>query len=108
MIIIDIKLSKNNVIKSYKASGHALYSKSGSDIICAAVTCLLRTTANMLNNEKEIKVGGKVKKSGQMEMFLIKYPENRQEWIKGITDFLINGLLDLEKEYPEKINVNID
>ncbi len=108
MIIIDIKLSKNNTIKSFKASGHALFSKFGSDIVCAAVTCLLRTTANLLNNEKKIKVRGKSEEPGQMEMFLIKYPEDRQEWIIGITDFLIKGLLDLEKEYPKRLNINID
>jgi uncharacterized protein YsxB (DUF464 family) len=108
VIIIDIVLSKNNIIKSFKASGHALNSKSGSDIVCAAATCLLRTTANLLNREKKITVKGSAKEPGQMEMFLIKYPESRQEWINGITDFLIKGLIDLKEEYPEKLNINID
>ena len=68
MIIIDIVLSKNNIIKSFKVSGHALNSKSGSDIVCAAATCLLRNTENMLNRANKITVKDSAKEPGQMKM----------------------------------------
>lgn len=107
MINVDIELSKKTIIKSLRASGHALYNNKGNDIVCAAATCLLRTAANLLANDKSLKVTGNAEKPGNLEMILIKYPEKKASWLTGVTEFIIKGLSDLENEFPDKINVNI-
>jgi uncharacterized protein YsxB (DUF464 family) len=107
VIFIDIKLKKNEILKSLKASGHAFNSKKGNDIVCAAATCLLRTAANLISNEKDIKSKGSAEKPGKMEILLDKYPESKTDWLTGVTGFLKKGLLDLEREFPDNIKVNI-
>jgi uncharacterized protein YsxB (DUF464 family) len=107
VITVDIEISGNSVIKSLKAEGHAMSGKKGTDIVCSAVTCLLRTAANLLSNEKNIIVEGSAEKPGKMKMLLVKYPEEKAVWLSGVTEFLKKGIIDLEKEFPDKINVNI-
>ena len=107
MITIDIKQDERGCIRKCSVSGHSLLSTKGSDILCAAVTILLRTAGRLLHKEKGIGVKGGPETEGEFGFSLLWVSEPAVNRISGISDFLLRGLQDLEAEYPERIKLMI-
>ena len=107
MIKLDLYLSGDRCLNRFKAAGHAMSGIKGEDILCAAVTVLLRTAAAVLFNEKSLGAHGSAANPGEMEIELFVTSREKIEWLQGVTDFLVKGLHDLKKEYPGKLEVNI-
>ncbi|MBI9098177.1 MAG: ribosomal-processing cysteine protease Prp [Spirochaetaceae bacterium] len=88
-------------------NGHADFAERGSDIVCSAVSVLVRTAGRIvlsqLLNGCEYESDGK----GSFQLKLVKIPDGKQEWMRGITEFLLNGLSDLEKDYPAFVKLEI-
>lgn len=88
---------KDKRVTDYEISGHAFFSSSGTDIVCAGVSSLVTTITNNLGgidfnkSDKGIKVNDIV--------------DSRDN--KVLTFALIDGLLNIEDEYPENIEVVI-
>jgi uncharacterized protein YsxB (DUF464 family) len=107
LIYITVGLNSNLVLNYYQATGHAQHNKPGADVVCAAATCLLRTAAGILSQYKEIKVAYHAVEPGEMELNIVQLPEEKSERVKGVTDFLLQGLADLQLEYPKHISLTI-
>jgi len=107
MIFINIALYPDGYIKNCRAEGHSFNASPGSDIICSAVTILLRTAARILFLEESIKVEGSAAEAGEMEFHISMVPQEKKYWIKGVTDYLLRGIFDLQKEYPDRLSINI-
>ena len=88
-------------------NGHADFAESGRDIVCSAVSVLVRTAGRILlsqlNNNCEYESDGK----GSFRLKVLKATEGKRDWIRGITDFLLNGLSDLEKDFPAFVKLEI-
>lgn len=108
MIRLKISLYPDGCLKRFEACGHARAGEQGQDIVCAAVTALLRTSANLLSRKPDLEVDGNAPEPGMMNIYLHKPKPERIEWIQGVTDFLLFGLQDLKTEYPEKLCVEIN
>lgn len=108
MIRVQVSLYPDGCLKRFAASGHARAGREGQDIICAAVTALLRTCARLLSGQPDLKVSGNAPEPGEMQLFLHDPPGDRLEWIRGITDFLLSGVQDLKAEFPEKLEIEIN
>ena len=108
MIRLKISLYPSGCLERFVADGHAGAGNPSRDIVCAAVTVLLRTGAGLLSGRPELVKEGDAPGPGEMFLLLRQPPEERIEWIKGSTDFLICGLRDLKTEYPEKISLEIN
>lgn len=48
MIRVTIYSDKEQIIKGFEVCGHAGFSESGNDIVCAAVSVLAQNTANSI------------------------------------------------------------
>lgn len=107
MIELKVNLYKDGSLKGFQASGHAGSGKKGEDTLCAAVTILLRTSARLISGEKALETRGEAPRPGEMTFFLISMPAEYREWVKGITDFLLGGLLDLKDEFPDYLTIDI-
>jgi uncharacterized protein YsxB (DUF464 family) len=107
LIELKVNLYQDGSLKDFQASGHAGSGKKGEDIVCAAVTVLLRTTARLISREKSLETRGEALGPGGMTFFLISMPAEYREWVKGITDFLLGGLLDLKDEFPNYLTIDI-
>ncbi|KKL15939.1 hypothetical protein LCGC14_2500580 [marine sediment metagenome] len=83
MIELRINLHRDGCLKGFQASGHAGSGKKGEDIVCAAVTVLLRTAARLISGEKGLETGGEALRPGEMTFFLISMPAEYTEWVKG-------------------------
>ncbi len=115
MIQIVLVRTKTGEFVSVDAEGHSFFSKKGSDIVCAAVTCLLRTTLSVLETNKNIETKAKALKRGTLSFCVIKKEQSSdKEQEKELSsllmyarDFLENGLTSLCSEYPQHVSLKI-
>jgi uncharacterized protein YsxB (DUF464 family) len=106
VIEIRVRLDKLECLQAFRASGHARAAGAGEDIVCAAVTVLLRTCARLLSDREKRSVVVKAPEPGELSLVLEPPPE-RIEWLRGVTDFLLAGIAGLQSEYPDRLTVHI-
>ena len=80
-------------------SGHAQFSKNGTDIVCAAVSSLSQFVANIL---KEEQIGSFIQEDGYLK---IKYQNS--ELSTKLIDYLIEALKGIEKDYPRNLKLEV-
>ena len=100
-----IDLDQDTVI-CLEISGHSGLNKKGNDILCAAVSALSQvfvlTVARVLKIEQKLK---------QEDGYLSSHidltdmsPDNRSK-LKLLFESLLIGLIEINKEYPDKIKI---
>jgi uncharacterized protein YsxB (DUF464 family) len=78
----------------------------GHDIVCAAVSVLVRTAASVLHGRAG--VGTVVDASGRGEFYLdVKCGREAEPYLAAVQDFLLKGIESLENEYPESCKLQI-
>ncbi len=107
MITVLFKRSKSGVICSCSAEGHAGYSKKGYDIVCSAVTVLLKTTVQVLSNTFGIELKTDRLKPGSLsfEVFLKESNPILEAKLEYAGDFLETGLESVRKEFPQCLKI---
>ena len=88
---------------SCKAEGHALFDKKGRDIVCAAVTVLLRTAARTLESKKDIAFEGGASKRGELFFEARADGDLAKAELKFAADFLKKGFESLAKEFAQNV-----
>ena len=107
MIRLRVRLRPDGCLESCLAEGHSGLGGSGSDIVCAAVTVLLRTAGRLLEEDPRLRVGGAAPRPGALRLELAEPPAERLERVRGVTDFLLRGLRDLAADYPRRVALDI-
>lgn len=105
MTSITLSYGKNGVIKKCQANGHANFSKKGTDIVCAAVTVLIRTAMQVLSHNEDVLLIADASARGNISFSVeakTESPETEAQ-LKCIGDFLRTGILALTKEFPENV-----
>lgn len=96
------------MLRSLCATGHAGWEVKGRDIVCAAASSLIRTAAGLLHSEAEVVSAGESPVlPGRLLIRVESASESILPWLDGIRDFLVKGLLDLEREFPRNIEIAI-
>jgi uncharacterized protein YsxB (DUF464 family) len=106
--LIDIQavLDENGVLRSCKACGHAGAGKTGSDIVCAAVSVLLRTAVRVLSGRKGVTANCGAPEPGLL--FLeADYTAEGKDFLFAAGAFLIEGIALVAEEYPENCRLTI-
>ena len=107
MITASAVVDDRLCLVSLQVNGHADFAERGSDIVCSAVSILVRTAGRILlsqlKNNCEYDSDGK----GSFRLEVLKTIEGKWDWIRGITEFLLNGLSDLEKDFPAFVKLEI-
>ena len=106
MIEIEAVLDENEVLRSCKAVGHANAGKTGSDIVCAAVSVLMRTAACTLSDREGITVRYEAPEPG---LFFLEaeYNAEGRDFLFASGVFLIEGLASVAEEYPGNCRLTI-
>ena len=107
MLKILIRLDTDRVLREIRASGHAGDDAKGHNTVCAAATSLIRSACRTVTCDSEIKSMFSAPEPGQLDFSIHHYESLKSEWLKGITDYLLTGLTDLDNEYPEYFEINI-
>lgn len=109
MISITMVSGEKKEFISCKAVGHSGFAKEGFDIVCSAVSVLLRTVALAL--EGRAKVDGNLQvellypRKGDVEINVLRYDYSSFDFLVFTFDFLKLGVGSLSCEYPEFVSL---
>ncbi|MBQ3825403.1 MAG: ribosomal-processing cysteine protease Prp [Spirochaetaceae bacterium] len=108
MIRISLGCSDSGEFRSCEADGHAGFAQKGRDIVCSAVSELLRTAGQVLSDTSGILVDSETGFRGKLQ-FGIKNPsdiskENAVRLI-CIADFIRTGISSVERDYPQCVQL---
>ena len=90
-----------------RARGHAAADQGHISLVCGAFTALLRSFAGAVENAgipAEIRAEG----PGAFDFELRSDQELNRDWFNGAAQVLLQGITDLEREYPEEIRIRVD
>ena len=98
MINITVK-KRNGSYLDFLSRGHAGYAEDGQDIVCAAVSALIITTVNSLDEftDEKIEVG---EDDGYVSIHFKTNPNTERG--KLLMDSLILGLTEIEHSYNNR------
>jgi hypothetical protein len=106
MIEIEAVREEDGTLRACKALGHAKAGKSGEDIVCAAVSVLIRTACNILSGREGIKLRCGAPEKGHVWLEA-DYEGCGKDFLHTAGIFLIEGLSSVAREYPENCKLNI-
>jgi uncharacterized protein YsxB (DUF464 family) len=106
LIEIEAVLDENEILRSCKVSGHAGAGKTGSDIVCAAVSVLMRTAACTLSDREGVIVRYEAPEPG---LFFLEaeYMAEGKDFLFASGVFLLEGLASVAEEYPDNCKLTI-
>jgi len=106
VIKIEAVLDVDGVLRVCKASGHAGVGRTGNDIVCAAVSVLMRTAIRSLSEREGITIRCDAPEPGFL--FLeADYTAKGREFLFAAGVFLLEGLASVAEEYPEHCSLSI-
>jgi uncharacterized protein YsxB (DUF464 family) len=106
MIKIEAVADGDGVLRSCGASGHAGAGKAGSDVVCAAVSVLMRTAVRALSGREGITVRCDAPEPG----FLFLEADcaaGGRDFLFAAGVFLLEGLASVAEEYPEHCRLSV-
>lgn len=105
MIRINLVLDGSGALVSASAQGHALHGSAGTDIVCAAVSVLLRTTLTVLKGSS---VRLQVESAGRGTLSLTVTACRQADFplLRYAARFLQSGMSSLAEEYPESVGIH--
>ena len=106
MIEITAVLDEGEVLKACTASGHARAGKTGTDIVCAAVSVLMRSAACTLSGKDGITLRYDAPKPGHFTLEA-DYTTEGREFLFSVGVFLIEGLALIAEENPNHCKLTI-
>ena len=106
MIGIDVIIDETGNLSSCSASGHAGAGETGTDIICAAVSVLMRTLVRVLSNRKGISIRSAAPEPGRLWLE-IEYTAEGSDYLSAAGDFLITGLGSVADEFPKNCKLTV-
>ena len=109
MISVLLTRGKNGALVSCRAQGHARFAEKGSDIVCSAVTVLLRTTMQVLCGIEGVIVRADASERGSLDFDVSaeNAPAESRTALVYAGRFLEAGLASLVREYPRNVELKI-
>ena len=128
MVKIRLLSNAENCFSAFESSGHASGShaggshadfgdndgkpEKGGNIVCAAVTILLKTAVLSLSSaQKEsssLKAEIRADNSGYLSAKITAFSEEDKPRLQYLLEFLTIGLMGIEAEYPDCLDLQIE
>ncbi len=105
MLRILLAVSRDRLLRRFEATGHT-GADPGRNIVCAAATILLRTAGRECMAHG-LAAQGSADAPGEMAMVLTGGTA-QDDWLRGVTDLLVRGMSDLEREFPDQIALRVE
>jgi len=107
MISVQAVLNENGCLNEIYLEGHAGYAGKGGDIVCSAATALIRTAGRLLSGRTGVFLEDIQLEPGGLGFRIGRTENDLQEWLKGVSEFCLLGLRDLEDEFPDNLTVHL-
>jgi len=105
MTVVSLMCCKNGSLFSCSAEGHSGFAPKGFDIVCAAVSVLMRTTLQVLVDSYGEIIKSEITTRGKLAFRVDGVAGQNCDRLIYAADFLRTGLKSLEKEYPKYISL---
>jgi len=99
-------MEDDGTLRACKARGHAGVGKTGTDIVCAAVSVLMRTAYGTLSNRNGISVKYGAPEPGNFWLE-VDYNADGKDFLFAAGAFLIEGLRSVAQEFPRNCRLSI-
>ena len=106
MIDIGITIDNDGNLGSLRAEGHSMTAGRGANIVCAAVSALLRASVRALDARAGVNTVISADEPGFLELF-VESASGDEQWLSGITEMLLAGLLETERDYPGECRIDL-
>jgi uncharacterized protein YsxB (DUF464 family) len=107
LIHIAAVFDDNGVLVRCRAEGHAGAAERGRDIVCAAVSVLMRAMPRAVRERAGIFSSTSAPDRGVME-FRAEYTEEGKSFLSAAGIFLVEGLKSVAEEYPQWCSMKIE
>ena len=108
MIQVLLVRSKDGLLQSCSAQGHAGFAAKGKDIVCAAVTSLLRTVLAMLEKKTSIVLDENSSDRGFLAFSVKGFCSDDESLLRYSFGFLHEGLSLIAQDYPKCIKLRVE
>jgi len=105
MILVEICLDGEGILKSCKISGHSNSAPAGSDIICSAVSILARTALRVLSQNQDISLDYKFGKHGEGSFSAACKTPEAKPFLRYTGNFFIEGIKSIAAERPDNCRI---
>jgi uncharacterized protein YsxB (DUF464 family) len=106
VIRIEAALDRAGLLRACRVEGHAGAGPKGADLVCAAVSVLLRTALRTLSGKEGIVVRGRAPERGLLWLEA-DYTEEGRGFLAGAGAFLIEGLMSVSEDFPDYCGIDI-
>lgn len=107
MIRVAVELDRRGLLSALQAEGHAAALTESGSVPCAAVSALVRTAARLIEAREGLEHSGGAPAPGRLSLQVGRTERRQRRWLLGVTDYLLAGLRDVEREYPAECSVEI-
>jgi uncharacterized protein YsxB (DUF464 family) len=99
MVSIEAALDRQGILRSCSVKGHAGSGPMGHDIVCAAVTILVRTAVTVLSAAAGVVLRVDAPRRGEL-YFEADYDDAGAAFLKSTGIFIMEGFKSVAAEYP--------
>jgi len=106
VVRVEAVLDGGGVLRLCRASGHAGAGRTGSDVVCAAVSVLMRTAVRVLSGREGVSLRCEAPEPG----FLLLETDcsaGGTEFLRAVGMFLLEGLASVAEEFPDFCSLSI-
>ena len=105
MTVIHLFFYRNGNLKSCRVEGHSGYGKKGTDIVCSAISILVRTAIQTLEELEGVCVKSDLSTRGMVDFRVeqTEFGEKTDAELRFAGKFLEKGFSSLASEYPENV-----
>jgi uncharacterized protein YsxB (DUF464 family) len=107
VVRIRVTRSADGCLAELIMEGHvsAAGGTHGANIVCAAVTGLIRSCADAIVAAGGIEAAGTAESEGAFRLAIRSASTERREWLRGVTDVLIAGVRRMADETPDEVSL---
>ena len=97
--------TEDDRITGFTVSGHSGYAEAGSDIVCAAITAIVRMAEATINDVCGAKAKVRVKDADNRITLTLPTSCDEEESVQAVLAGMLVTMISLAEEYPENIEV---
>jgi hypothetical protein len=106
MVRITVVVDRDGLVRRIGSAGHArrFFRPAGA---CGIASHALRSFGRVVAAKGSLAVSGKADRPGRFEMVIGEVSVGDRPWYRGVCDVLIQGLGDVQRDFPGQVDMNI-
>ena len=97
--------TENDRITGFSVSGHSGYAEAGADIVCAAITAIVRMAEATINDVCGAKAKVRVKEEDARITLTLPTSCDEEETVQAVLAGMMLTLLSIQEDHPDYIEV---